>query len=167
MANWGRRGAVSSLVMCLVIGLAFSTTGGNAASAKDPVKVRQAAMKQLGGNLKGVAGFLKGGRRAGTAETVALRGQSIAAIADRIPAMFPKGTGNDELGKAVTRAKSAIWEKPDAFKSAARTVRKNAEALTAAAAAGDKAAIGAALKALGKEGCAGCHRTFRAKRMKK
>ena len=160
MSKWIGRSALVS--MGLAISLAVAFDGGAVFAQDDPIKVRRAAMKQLGAHMKGVGGFLKGGRRAGTAETVALRGQSIAAIAGKIPALFPKGTSLAD-GKGETGAKPVIWEQWPAFQKAAANLTAEANKLTAAAEGGDKAAIKAAMASLGKNGCGGCHRTFRQK----
>lgn len=156
---------VLSAVIGLGIGLAAlgaGTTAVQARDGKDPVKVRRAAMKQMGGHMKGVGGFLKGGKRAGTAQTVALRGESIAAIADRIPSLFPKGTGlNDGVGE--TGAKPEIWQKWPEFQKAAANLGGLARKFAAAAETGDKQAIKTAMGVLGKQGCGGCHKIFRKK----
>lgn len=158
MSNWIGRCAL--VVVAISIAITFDTV--EVAAQDDPIKVRRAAMKQLGGHMKGIGGFLKGGRRAGTAETVALRGQSIAAIAGKIPALFPKGTSLAD-GKGETGAKPVIWEQWPAFQKAAMNLASEANKLSAAAGKGDKAAIKVAMGSLGKNGCGGCHRTFRQK----
>jgi cytochrome c556 len=79
---------------------------------------------------------------------------------------FPKGTSAaDGVGK--TRAKPVIWAKWGEFEAAAANLGKLASGLETAAATGDKAKIKAALTAMGKNGCGGCHKTFRAKKKKK
>ena len=67
--------------------------------------------------MKGIGGFLKGGKGAGTAADAALRGRAIAAAAAKMPAMFPKGTGIDDLGLEKTGAKAAIWRRRGRFRS--------------------------------------------------
>lgn len=160
MTKWIRRLALVVAGTAIFLGVAIDA--GEVAAQDDPIKVRRAAMKQLGGHMKGVGGFLKGGRRAGTAETVALRGQSIAAIAGKIPSLFPKGTSLAD-GKGETGAKPVIWEQWSGFEKAAVNLASEANKLSAAAEKGDKAAIKVAMGSLGKNGCGGCHRTFRQK----
>lgn len=156
----------SVLGLCAIaLGLAIAPVAGNAQTKEDPVKIRRAAMKQMGGNMKGIGGFLKGGRRAGTADTVALRGQAIAAIAAKIPGFFPKGTSLED-GVGVTGAKPVIWAQWNDFKAAAANMAAKANKLSMVAENGDKAAIKAAMGDLGKKGCGGCHKTFR-KKLKK
>lgn len=130
-----------------------------AQSAEESVATRIAGMKQIGANMKAIGGFLKGGKRAGTIETVGLRGQAIAAFAEKIPAMFPKGTGPGALpGK--TRAKAEIWTDWNGFVAAAMKMKAGGEALVAAAESGDKAKVGAALKMTGAS-CGQCHKPYR------
>lgn len=155
------------LLAILAVAVAMAATPVDAQSGKNPIKIRQAAMKQNSGNLKGVFGFLKGGRRAGNTDTVALRAQALAAIGQQIPGLFPKGTGMDDVGLAVSGAKADIWSKPAEFKAAADNLSALARKLEAAAGTGDKKQIAAAAGALGKQGCGGCHKAFRMKRPKK
>lgn len=162
MSRWMGRAMSAALVVALAVALA----PGDGVAADDPIKVRRAAMKQMGGHMKGVGGFLKGGKRAGTADTVSLRGESIVAIAGKIPSLFPKGTSLDD-GKGETGAKPVIWQKWPEFQKAASNMANEAKKLSAAADTGDKGAIKAAMGSLGKNGCGGCHRTFRQKLAKK
>ena len=155
------RAAVAGLVLGAAV--AFAPVAASAAGEKDVVAVRQAAMKQLGAHMKAIGGFLKGGKGAGTAADAALRGRAIAAAAAKMPAMFPKGTGIDDLGLEKTGAKAAIWRRRGDFEAAARTLQEQAMAFVAAAETGEKGRIGAAMGALGKRGCGGCHREFRQK----
>lgn len=156
-----------AVALAMAVAAPLGTYSAMAASDLDPIKVRQAMMKQNFANFRGVQSFLKGGRRAGTADTVVLRGESIASIADRLPAMFPKGTGLDKKGLKATRAKPAIWRQWDDFKAAAANLKKLAVELSEVAKGGDKAAIKVAMGKLDKEGCTGCHRNFRQSRPRK
>ena len=56
-----------------------------------------------------------------------------------------------------------IWTDQAGFKAAAEKAEGLAEKLTEAAKGGDAQATLAAFAALGKEGCGGCHETFRKK----
>ena len=76
--------------------------------------------------------------------------------------LLPAGTGiDDSVGK--TAAKKEIWDKPDEFKAAADKMGMLAGELKEAAGTGDKQQIADAFGALGKDGCGGCHQTFRPK----
>lgn len=163
MRNWLKSGLFAILAVAVVV----ASVPADAQSGKNPIKIRQMAMKQNSGNLKGVFGFLKGGKRAGNADTVALRAQALAAFGEQIPGMFPKGTGMDDVGLKVSGAKSEVWSKPGDFRAAAANLSALARKLVAAAETGDKKQIAAAAGAVGKQGCGGCHKIFRMKRPKK
>ena len=132
-------------------------------SAQDPaavLKERQETMKQLGGNMKAINDFVEAGT--GSAEDVATRAASIREIAGKIPTLFPEGTSMDD-GIGKTGAKPAIWSDWSGFQAAAKKMGEEAGKLAEVAAAGDRDAIGAQFGALGKDGCGGCHQTFRQK----
>jgi cytochrome c556 len=132
-------------------------------SAQDPaaiVKQRQETMKQLGGHAKAINEFVESGN--GSAEDVAQRAAAIQEIAGKIPGLFPEGTSMDD-GVGKTGAKPVIWTDWAGFQAAAEKMGEEAGELQTAAASGDKAAIGTQFAALGKEGCGGCHQTFRQK----
>jgi cytochrome c556 len=156
-----------SLKLILGVGLAIAITASTAptqaGSPAETIKQRQALMKNNGGNFKVIIGFVKKGQ--GTAADVARSARAIAANADRIVALFPKGTGRgDNVGK--TRAGAAIWTDMGGFSRAAKNLNGLAMKLASAADGGDKKAIGMAMGAMGKLGCGGCHRSFRAKKQK-
>lgn len=158
MARRRRKGVLTAAG----VAVAVAVSGGALAQFKDPIKDRRAAMTRMGDNLKGIGDFLKGGSDAGMAHTVVLRGEAMAAAAERIPSQFPKGTSLAD-GVGVTGAKPEIWDQWGKFRKAASTMGELARNLVAAAQIGDKQAIKTALAALGKRGCGGCHRLFRKK----
>jgi cytochrome c556 len=154
-----------SLKLLFGLGLALavvaSTAPTHAGSPADTIKERRALMKNMGGHAKGIGGFLKKGM--GTAADVAGRANAIAASADKIVALYPKGTGpDDNVGE--TRAKPAIWTDRGKFEASAAKLKTLAMNLASAARGGDKKAIGMAMGAMGKQGCGGCHKLFRAKK---
>jgi cytochrome c556 len=137
--------------------LAGGATAGLAAeSAARVIAERQAVMKMNGGNFLGI----KSSIAAGDAKAVAAAAGAIAAMAPFIPSLFPKGTG-PEAGK--TKALAKIWEDGDGFKKAAEKLAAEAGALAKVAAGGDMKAISAQFAKMGKQGCGGCHGTYRAK----
>lgn len=149
----------------VTVGLAVLLSGGVALHvvAQDPaetIKKRQEFMKGFGGNAKAINEFLEKG--VGTAEDVKAKAADIKAKSAEIVGLFPAGTGMDD-GVGKTGAKKEIWEKSDEFKAAAENVGVLAGKLEEAAASGDKQQIADAFGALGKNGCGGCHQTFRAK----
>jgi cytochrome c556 len=89
---------------------------------------------------------------------VAFHAQAIAEAAEYVPEMFPQGSTQPPAD-----ALPAIWEKPDQFKQAAERAHELAEKLAETARGGDVQATQAAFGTLGKEGCGGCHETFRKK----
>lgn len=123
---------------------------------------RRMAMRTMGGEMKKIADFMKEGK--GTPADVAAAGQKVASIAPTIPGMFPAGTGLDKYAGA-TGAKPEIWADPSDFKKDALALESLAKELVKVASAdgADKAKIGAAFGAMGKEGCGHCHSDFRMK----
>lgn len=151
----------------------------NAQSAGDTIKQRRALMKEMGGHTKAVKKFIKGPKagltgkklkkamnRIGKAPDMELRAILLASQAKRLASYFPKGTSlADNAGE--TGAKPEIWAKWGEFKAAAAAMGSLAESLAKASATGDKAKMKAAVTALGKKGCGGCHKPFRKKLKKK
>lgn len=123
---------------------------------------RRSAMRQLSGAMKGVAGYVKTGN--GSPAMVAAEAKKVASIAAKLPGMFPKGT-EMAMYNGATGAKPEIWSMSGDFKAAADKLASLAMNLekVASASGADQKSIGAAFGAVGKEGCGGCHRTFRQK----
>lgn len=148
----------------MALGLLASCAG---MGMNDPIEERKSLMKANGANLKAIGAYLKSGT--GSASDVAARARQVAANGERMKSLFPKGTSSKDMpGK--TRAKPNIWAKSErhnqaeemaSFKLAADIMGAYANQLAAAADAGDKAAMGAAMGKLGKSGCGGCHTDFR------
>ncbi|MGE0116992.1 MAG: cytochrome c [Dongiaceae bacterium] len=132
-----------------------------AATPAEAIKERQALMKDQGKHAKAINEFVESGM--GTAADVATHAAALKEDAGKIPALFPAGTGADD-GVAETAAKKEIWDDFAAFEAAASKLGDLAGAVEAAAAAGDKQQIADAFETMGKEGCGGCHSTFRLKK---
>lgn len=146
-----------SLATLLVGGVTLQVV---AQDAMETLKKRQEFMKGLGGDMKAINDFVENG--AGTAADVQAKAAGVETKSAEIVALFPAGTGmDDNVGK--TGAKPEIWAKPDDFKASAMTMGELAGKLEDAAAGGDKQQIADAFAALGKDGCGGCHQTFRQK----
>lgn len=151
----------------------------NAQSASKTLKQRQGIMKEFSGHVKAVRHMLKGipagltGKklkraesRLGTPGDMELRASAMAIQAKRLAGYFPKGTSSaDGVGK--TRAKPAIWKNWSKFEAAASNLGVLATGLEKASASGDMGKIKTALTTMGKKGCGGCHKSFRAKKKKK
>lgn len=142
---------------------AASATTDVQLAQSDPAAVivqRQGLMTTLGDHAKAINDFVEEGK--GAAEGVAKRAADMQRRSSEIVALFPAGTGIDD-NVAKTAAKPDIWAKPDDFKAAAANLGNLSGALWQAAAGGDKQQIADAFAKLGKEGCGGCHNTFRQK----
>lgn len=129
-------------------------------AANPVVDQRRALMKDNAKRMEAINNFLQ--KDQGDLPAVAAAAQTIQADAAKIPGLFPQGTSlDDDVGE--TGAKPEIWAEFDAFKTAASKLGELAAATAAAAGAGDKAALGTAFAAMGKDGCGACHQRFRQK----
>ena len=117
-------------------------------------------MKGLGGAMKAFSNYVKRGD--GDPEELAARAGNIADNASSIPDLFPVDTGMGRFEES--EAKAVIWQDWEDFVSKTGPLQERALALQAAFQSGDKDKIGGALKALGGEGCRGCHKKFREKK---
>jgi cytochrome c556 len=113
------------------------------------VEARQAAMKEDGGILRG-AGSLTGAEATAAADV-------LIKNFTNFPAMFPE---NSIVGDS--KALPVIWQESDAFTAIFDKALQGAKDMKVAAAAGDAAAYGAALKVIGGT-CGECHQTYRGK----
>lgn len=112
---------------------------------------RVASMKELGGAMKAISDVAKGNAAASDATVAAA--MKIHALAEKVPAMFPEGSGE-------YRAKASIWTDWAGFKAANdKLVAASADLITATRTM-DAGKIGAALGATGKT-CGGCHDDYR------
>jgi cytochrome c556 len=81
---------------------------------------------------------------------------AIAATSAFIPTMFPKD------GNVVdSAALPSVWDQPGDFAAAAKRNQELAQQLGQVANGGDPKAALAAFAALGRQGCGGCHESFR------
>ena len=124
--------------------------------AKGVVAVRQATMDANAKHMNAVKAILTEDPQ--LVRHVAFHAQAIAEAAEYVPEMFPQGST-----QPPTAALPSVWEKPDQFRQAAERAHGLAEKLAETSQGGDVPATLAAFAALGKEGCGGCHETFRKK----
>ena len=124
--------------------------------AKGVVAVRQATMDANAKHMNAVKAILTENPQ--LLKHVAFHAQAIAEAAEYVPEMFPEGST-----QPPTAALPVIWDKPDQFQQAAERAHGLAEKLVETSQGGDVPATLAAFAALGKEGCGGCHETFRKK----
>lgn len=121
------------------------------------LKHRQTLMKQQAKDLGGVKAYLTGKGDQATAEATAT---DLVHTMQKIPSLFPPGSGAASPdGKYAP--KSAIWTQWDKFLAARDTGAAKAAALLAAVKSGGKPEVQAAFADLGKQGCGGCHESFR------
>ena len=160
--------------LVLMVGLVFAMTLGSQAIAQvaPPGTVssdeeamavaekRSDFMKGLGGAMKAFSNYVKRGD--GDPTELAARAGNIADNASSIPDLFPVDTGMGRFEES--EAKAVIWQDWEDFVSKTGPLQELALALQAAFQSGDKDKIGGALKALGGEGCRGCHKKFREKK---
>jgi cytochrome c556 len=149
--------------------LAFASTLGAAAAyaADEPdniVKYRKAFMDANGAHITMIAAVVKGevsftDELAAHAQALAEQGKLLTA---NLQVLFPEGTGKGD--GPDTAALPAIWEKWSEFEQDAKAFEEESAKLAEVAAGGDMAAIGEQLGALGKQGCGGCHESFREKK---
>jgi cytochrome c556 len=152
-----------ALAVAAVIALAGV---GGAALAQDKetvLKNRQATMKEQGSNLQNIKAYLDGKADLAKAKSSAA---DLTLTTKKIPELFPPGTGGlSPDGDYV--AKPEIWSEWNKFLDAQKNAAAKADALLVAVNSGDKSAIETAFSDLGKNGCGGCHTTFREKIEKK
>lgn len=117
------------------------------ATPEEAVEMRQALMREDGGIMRGLGGL------SGAEAVAALN--TLLTNYTHIPDLFPEGSivGDSE-------ALPAIWENWDAFVAIVESGKAAATTGITAAEAGDAAAYGAALQALGGT-CGACHQQFR------
>lgn len=147
------------------IALAALMAGGFAASGpllaqEEPKRtgaaaVRESFMQAMGGHTGAVQKIVT--EQPDLLSQVRVHAEAVAAMSPLIPAMFPQGTGTG------TDALPAVWDDAAGFEAAAKRNGELATALAQAAQGGDPKATLAAFAALGRQGCGGCHQTFRVK----
>jgi cytochrome c556 len=117
---------------------------------EDAIKYRKGVMKAVGGTMGSLAAILKGKAPMSHAPALANTMSQLASISGDL---FPAGSDGID-----SRAKDNIWTETDKFAAAVKAFQTAAMNITKAT--GDKAAYGAAFKALGGS-CGGCHKPFR------
>jgi cytochrome c556 len=147
----------TAIIVATGIGVIQST---HSVADSPVIAQRRALMKEMGKQAVIINDFLEKGT--GDAAAVKAAADTIHADSKKIPDLFPQGTSLDD-NTGETGAKPEIWAHFDNFKLAAAKLGDLSAATSAAAASGDKAAIGEAFANMGKNGCGGCHQDFRQK----
>ena len=116
------------------------------------------------GNFKVIMTFVKDGK--GSMAEVEKAAKGVQAAAAKVPALFPKGTGRPDVDEKKTRSLAKIWEDWATFEKANNAMASHAGAVAAGAAKGDTDGVKRSFGMMGKEGCGGCHKSFRGPKAK-
>lgn len=122
------------------------------ADAEAEAKYRHDVMEAIGGHMGAMVVILK--NQIHTNDLV-LHANGLAALADIAPEVFPEGSLTEK-----SKALPDVWENPEDFDVAMTRFVEAAEGMANAAADGEMAAIGAAMKELGGS-CKGCHDDYK------
>jgi cytochrome c556 len=153
-----RRAGLVGAVLAIVV--MAGAGGASVAQDKEAVlKERQATMKEQGKDVSAVKAYLDGKGDLAQAKAGAA---NLTQTTKKIPQLFPAGTGGPSPDGDYV-AKPDIWTDWNKFLDAQKAAAAKADALLVAVNGGDKSAIEAAFADLGKNGCGGCHTTFREK----
>ena len=148
-----RLSAVATIVVAGAAGFAL------AQDKETVLKERQATMKEQGKDAGAVKAYLDGKGDLAQAKAGAA---NLTQTTKKIPELFPPGTGGTSPDGDYV-AKPEIWTDWNKFLEAQKAAAAKADALLVAVNGGDKSTIEAAFADLGKNGCGGCHTTFREK----
>jgi cytochrome c556 len=138
--------------------LALAACGGPQTPGAKAAHERHKHFEALGKAFKGLSDELKKG--APDLATIRQNAAAIDGYAPQLKTWFPAGSGPQDGVK--THALAVVWTQPDEFGQKAAKPVDAADALNAAAKAGDLAAVRGAVAPLG-EACKGCHDRFRKK----
>ncbi len=133
--------------------LTFLVTGVAAQGDQAFLTYRQKLMQSIGGNMGAIGAILKNNLPYQNNIATHARGIQIASML--IESAFKK-----RITEGRTDSKPDIWQKWDKFVAAAHKLRDESRKLAVVVQSGDRAAIGAQVKAVGKS-CGGCHKPFR------
>jgi cytochrome c556 len=144
--------ALLSLTMACVNLPAF------AGDMEDKIEAREKTMKAMGGGMKALSEYMKGEKDLGDVKKAAT---AIAGSASKSATeVFPVGT---QKGVGESYAKPELWAEWAKAEETWKSLAPASAKLIVAAEAGDKAAIGAAMQALG-GACKNCHEAYRIKK---
>lgn len=155
------QGIQKFIMMVLIAAVGIGFAGMAYAGGADDIKYRKGIMKIISGHNKAISTIAKG--KVAYKSHLTAHADALVATGIMMGDLFPKGSG-ESAGK--TRAKNAVWEKPEDFKKAVAAFASATVTLASAAKSGDLGAVQTAGKALGKS-CGGCHKPFRAKKKRK
>ncbi|HMO67168.1 MAG TPA: cytochrome c [Novosphingobium sp.] len=140
-----------------LLALALAACGGNPDTpAGRAADARHDSFEQIGDAMKSMGDELKAAKP--DMAKIQIAAALINSLAPKVETWFPAGSGPDDGIK--TDARQEIWTKPDEFKAASAAFVAEAAKFNAVAQAGDLAAVGAGMQALGGT-CKGCHDKFK------
>lgn len=150
-----RRGWVA---MAVLGGVAAASVAAAQEQPQNPgvVGVRQNTMRANAAHMGAIKQIISEYPQA--LPLVADNAMAIAAIAEHTPELFPDGSDKDG-----SKATAAVWKDQAGFEKAAKNAHQLALKLGEAAKGGDPQATLVAFGELGKNGCGGCHQTYRQK----
>lgn len=137
--------------ICTVFGFSLAALADT--TPEDAYEYREAVMTSLRGHIGAASKVVRG--LVDDNGFLVKHAQGLANGAAELSHIFPEGSNVED-----SEALPAIWEKPEAFAAAIEQSRTATAAFVEVAASGDKAAIGAAFREVGKS-CGGCHDNFR------
>jgi cytochrome c556 len=148
-----------TLAKTLILGGMILAAAGAAVAADTTqvVKERQATMKEQAKDLGRIKGYLGGKVEQADATAAAT---DLTQTMQKIPSLFPPGSDAPSPGGKYG-PKAAIWSDWNKFLAARDNAASKVDTLVAAIKRGAKDDVQAAFADLGKNGCGGCHETFR------
>lgn len=144
--------------LIMVAAVAFTATAfAQSSSPADTIKARQQRFKDIGAAFKVIRDQMRGTPDAAAVKKAAAE---IKKGSQDLPGWFPKGSGTDAGVKTAVR--DAVWSDSEGFATAAKKFEEEAAKFAQLADAGDMAAVGAGVRALGQT-CGGCHDKYKVK----
>jgi cytochrome c556 len=144
---------ISLTAAMLFATVAFATIAEAETSPADAIKYRKTVMQAMGAHVAGV--FMINSGRVDHPEYLKSQVTALADLGAQGKVLFPAGSGVGD-----TEALPLIWEEQEQFGKLVAALDKSTADLRDAVVAGDKAATGKALKAVG-EACKSCHDRYR------
>ena len=147
--------AALATTACLLVLAALPAGAAPTPDQLAAVKARHDSMEALGKAMKVINGYVKDGK--GSQADVAAAAAVLDNGAQKMANWWPAGTA---IGVGKSEAKPAIWADMAKFNTYIDKYKAATPALVAAAATGDKAAIGKAFGGVGGT-CKSCHDAYR------
>jgi cytochrome c556 len=151
--------AAGALVLSAVLASAVALAADEPANI---IKYRKAIMSANGGHIGALAGMAKG--EVTFTDEAAFHAEALHQLSQNLERLFPEGSGKGQT-EEDSDALLVIWEKPDEFRQAIQKLQEETAKLAELTASGnfDQVAFAQQIGQLGKQGCGGCHETFREK----